>query len=117
MASSLDTLLANEKPEVVRQAQLKADRILMEIRLSEVRALLQKTQKDMAEAMGVTQPTDRHGPAGTDLRTCSPGGELVTSQAHCRQVVLRLLVFSWELLRIYLPYRACEPVTAPEIDG
>jgi len=52
MASSLDTLLANEKPEVVRQAQLKADRILMEIRLSEVRALLQKTQKDMAEAGG-----------------------------------------------------------------
>lgn len=57
MANSLDALLANEKPDVVRRAQIKADRILLEIRLNEVRALLQKTQKDLAEAMGVTQPT------------------------------------------------------------
>ena len=72
MASSLDTLLASEKPEVVKQAQLKADRILMEIRLSEVRALLQKTQKDMAEAMGVTQPTIANmEKAGKDLKLSS----------------------------------------------
>lgn len=58
MANSLDRLLAREKPEVVRRAQTKADNILLEIRLGEVRSLLlQKTQKDMAEAMGVTQPT------------------------------------------------------------
>ncbi|MBK1872212.1 XRE family transcriptional regulator [Marinobacter sp. 1-3A] len=57
MANSLDKLLAAEKPEVVRRAQTKADNILLEIRLGEVRSLLQKTQKDMAEAMGITQPT------------------------------------------------------------
>lgn len=57
MANSLDRLLAREKPKVVRRAQTKADNILLEIRLGEVRSLLQKTQKDMAEAMGVTQPT------------------------------------------------------------
>lgn len=57
MANSLDKLLASEKPEVVKRAQAKSENILLEIRLNEVRALLQKTQKDMATAMGVTQPT------------------------------------------------------------
>jgi len=57
MANSLDKLLANEKPEVVKRAQAKAESTLLEIHLAEVRALLQKTQKDIAEAMGVTQPT------------------------------------------------------------
>lgn len=72
MANSLDALLANEKPDVVRRAQIKADRILLEIRLSEVRALLQKTQKDLAEAMGVTQPTIAHmEKAGNDLKLSS----------------------------------------------
>jgi predicted transcriptional regulator len=72
MANSLDKLLANEKPEVVKRAQIKADDILLEIRLNEVRALLQKTQKDMAEAMGVTQPTIASmEKAGKDLRLSS----------------------------------------------
>ena len=72
MANSLDKLLANEKPEVVRRAQAKADDVLLEIRLNEVRALLQKTQKDMAEAMGVTQPTIASmEKAGKDLRLSS----------------------------------------------
>ena len=57
MANSLDKLLASEKPEVVKRAQVKSENILLEIRLNEVRALLQKTQKEMAKAMGVTQPT------------------------------------------------------------
>jgi DNA-binding XRE family transcriptional regulator len=72
MANSLDKLLANEKPEVVRRARAKADDVLLEIRLNEVRALLQKTQKDMAEAMGVTQPTIASmEKAGKDLRLSS----------------------------------------------
>ena len=72
MANSLDKLLANEKREVVRRAQAKADDVLLEIRLNEVRALLQKTQKDMAEAMGVTQPTIASmEKAGKDLRLSS----------------------------------------------
>lgn len=57
MNDSLDTLLAREKPHIVERAQKKADSILLEIHLNEVRALLQKTQEDMAKAMGVTQPT------------------------------------------------------------
>ncbi|MCL1477313.1 XRE family transcriptional regulator [Marinobacter sp. M3C] len=57
MANSLDKLLASEKPEVIKRAQVKSENILLEIRLNEVRALLQKTQKEMAKAMGVTQPT------------------------------------------------------------
>ena len=57
MANSLDKLLASEKPEVIKRAQVKSENILLEIHLNEVRALLQKTQKEMAKAMGVTQPT------------------------------------------------------------
>lgn len=72
MANSIDKLLAREKPEVIRRAQVKADRILLEIRLSEVRTLLQKTQTDMAEAMGVTQPTIANmEKAGKDLKLSS----------------------------------------------
>ena len=56
MANSLDKLLASEKPEVIKRAQVKSENILLEIHLNEVRALLQKTQKEMAKAMGVTQP-------------------------------------------------------------
>jgi DNA-binding XRE family transcriptional regulator len=57
MAKSLEQLLAEEKPEVVSNARAKADEMLFEIRLSEVRALLEKTQNDLANALGVTQPT------------------------------------------------------------
>jgi DNA-binding XRE family transcriptional regulator len=72
MANSLDALLASGKPDVVRRAQIKADRILLEIRLSKVRVLLQKTQKDLAEAMGVTQPTIANmEKAGKDLKLSS----------------------------------------------
>ena len=72
MGSSLDALLANEKPEVVKRAQIKADRILLEIHLSEVRALLEKTQKEMADAMGVTQPTIANmEKGGKDLKLSS----------------------------------------------
>lgn len=57
MANSLDKLLASEKLDVVKRAQAQAESTLLKIHLTEVRALLQKTQNEMAEAMGVTQPT------------------------------------------------------------
>lgn len=57
MANSLEKLLAKEKPEVVQRAQAKAESTLLEIRLAEIRMLLQKTQNELAKAMGVTQPT------------------------------------------------------------
>ncbi|MCE0734260.1 helix-turn-helix domain-containing protein [Halomonas sp. G15] len=72
MARKLEDLIANEKPEVVAAAQAKADEMLLELRLAELRQLVDMTQAQMAEAMGVKQPTiaglER---AGQDLRLSS----------------------------------------------
>ena len=55
--SNLDDLLAKESPEMVERINQKADEIVTEIRLNEIRQWLDKTQCDIAEAMGVAQPT------------------------------------------------------------
>lgn len=57
MARKLEDLLAREKPEIVEAAQEKADEILLELRLSELRQLVEMTQEQMGHAMGVKQPT------------------------------------------------------------
>jgi DNA-binding XRE family transcriptional regulator len=57
MARSLEHLISAEKPEVVANARAKADAILLNIHLAELRELVQKTQGDMALALGVKQPT------------------------------------------------------------
>lgn len=57
MARTLDQILENEKPEVVANAKAKAESILLNIQLSEIRCLMEKTQNEMADAMGVKQPT------------------------------------------------------------
>ncbi|MFL1455755.1 helix-turn-helix domain-containing protein [Marinobacter sp. GN3S48] len=57
MGRSLDQMLAEEKPEVVEAANAKADAILLDIHLAELRAMLGKTQMDIAAALGVKQPT------------------------------------------------------------
>lgn len=57
MARTLEQLLDSEKPEVVAAARAKADEILLDMRLSEVRRLVEMTQAQMADAMGVRQPT------------------------------------------------------------
>lgn len=57
MARTLEQILETEKPEVVANAKTRADDILLNIHLAEVRALMEKTQADMAEALGVKQPT------------------------------------------------------------
>lgn len=57
MARTLDQILAAEKPEVVANAQAKADAILLNIHLAELREHVQKTQGDVALALGVKQPT------------------------------------------------------------
>ena len=57
MARKLEDLLAREKPEVVTAAEAKADDMLLEIRLAEIRQLAEKTQAEVAGAMGVKQPT------------------------------------------------------------
>ncbi len=57
MARTFDQILQSEKPEVVAKARAKAEDMLLNIRLGEIRALLDKTQADMAKALGVKQPT------------------------------------------------------------
>lgn len=57
MTRRLGQLIANESPEVVNRAKAKADGMLLELRLSEIRRLVEMTQMEMAEALGVKQPT------------------------------------------------------------
>ncbi|MDT7525376.1 MULTISPECIES: helix-turn-helix transcriptional regulator [Idiomarinaceae] len=57
MARTLEQLIANEKPELIARASKKADAMLLTIRLSEIRKLVNKTQVDLANSMGIKQPT------------------------------------------------------------
>lgn len=57
MARTLKQILAAEKPEVVKSAQEKAEEILLNIHLAELRELVEKTQMDVANALGIKQPT------------------------------------------------------------
>ena len=57
MGRTLNQILQAEKPEVAAQAKAKAETTLLHIQLAEIRALMQKTQADMAAALGVKQPT------------------------------------------------------------
>lgn len=65
----LDKLLAKETPEAIERINEQADDILTGIRLAEIRQWLEKTQVDMAKAMGVAQPTiAKMEKSGNDLR-------------------------------------------------
>lgn len=57
MGKSLRQLLAEEKPEVAAAAQVQADEILLNIHLAELREKVNKTQVEMAQALGIKQPT------------------------------------------------------------
>ncbi|WP_118987072.1 helix-turn-helix domain-containing protein [Photorhabdus sp. CRCIA-P01] len=57
MARTLDQILANEKPEVVANAQAVATEMLLNIHLAELRERVQKTQSEIALALGIKQPT------------------------------------------------------------
>ncbi len=57
MARTLEQILANEKPQVVEAAKQKAAEMLLEIHLAEIRTRANMTQKEIAEALGVKQPT------------------------------------------------------------
>ncbi|MEH3412036.1 helix-turn-helix domain-containing protein [Phytobacter diazotrophicus] len=57
MGRTLEQLLADEKPEVVAQAESMATEILLNIHLAELREKVQKTQVEMAHALGIRQPT------------------------------------------------------------
>ncbi len=57
MARSLNDILAKEKPEVVVKAKKIATEMLLNIHLAELREKAELTQKNVAFAMGVKQPT------------------------------------------------------------
>lgn len=57
MGRMLEQLLADEKPEVVAAAQAQAQDMLLNIHLAELREQVAKTQVEMAERLGVKQPT------------------------------------------------------------
>lgn len=72
MGRTLDQILATEKPEVLAKAQEKAEEMLLNIHLAELRERVQKTQVDVADLLGVKQPTvaEMEKP-GRDLRLSS----------------------------------------------
>jgi len=57
MARSLNEIIAKEKPEVVVKAKEMATEMLLNIHLAELRKKAELTQKNVAFAMGVKQPT------------------------------------------------------------
>jgi len=57
MGKSLRQLLAEEKPEVAAAARVQAEEILLNIHLAELREKVNKTQVEMAQALGIKQPT------------------------------------------------------------
>ncbi|MCU7837706.1 MAG: helix-turn-helix domain-containing protein [gamma proteobacterium symbiont of Taylorina sp.] len=57
MARTLQSILKNEKPEIVAKAKKLATDMLLNIHLAELRDKTELTQKDVASAMGVKQPT------------------------------------------------------------
>lgn len=57
MGRTLEQLLAEEQPDVVADAQAMATDILLNIHLAELREKVQKTQVEMAQALGIRQPT------------------------------------------------------------
>ena len=57
MARTLEQILAVEKPGIVKRAQEKSEEMLLNIHLAELRELVQKTQVDLANVLGIKQPT------------------------------------------------------------
>ena len=57
MGRTLDQILKQEKPEVVAAAKEKAADMLLSIHLAELRKKAELTQNEMADLLGVKQPT------------------------------------------------------------
>ena len=57
MARTLDKLISDQKPEIVKNARKKADDMVLGIHLAQLRERMKVTQEDMAKTLGVKQPT------------------------------------------------------------
>ena len=72
MGRTLEELIAQQKPEVVANAQEKAAEMLLSIHLAELRKQLELTQADMAARLGIKQPTVANmEKEGQDMRLSS----------------------------------------------
>lgn len=57
MSKTLERLIAGQTPEVVAKAQTLEQEMLLNIHLAELRERVQKTQNEMAQELGLKQPT------------------------------------------------------------
>ncbi|WP_263754395.1 helix-turn-helix domain-containing protein [Kosakonia cowanii] len=57
MSKTLEQLIAGQTPEVVAKAQTLAQEMLLNIHLAVLRERVQKTQNEMAQELGLKQPT------------------------------------------------------------
>ncbi len=57
MSKTLEQLIAKQKTNVVTAAQSLAQEMLLNIHLAELRERVQKTQIEMAQELGLKQPT------------------------------------------------------------
>ncbi|MGP3591604.1 helix-turn-helix domain-containing protein [Vagococcus sp. WN89Y] len=57
MSKTLEQLIAEQRPEVVTAAQALAQETLLNIHLAELRERVKKTQSEMAQELGLKQPT------------------------------------------------------------
>lgn len=72
MASTLEQILQQEKPEVVVQAKKTAANMLLNIHLAELRDRMGLTQHQLAQALNIKQPTvSDMEQAGRDIKLSS----------------------------------------------
>lgn len=72
MAKTLEQIIANEKPEVVTEAQKTATAMLLNIHLAELRERINLTQSDIATKLDIKQPTvSDMEQAGRDIKLSS----------------------------------------------
>jgi transcriptional regulator with XRE-family HTH domain len=72
MTRRLEDLIADERPEIVEAAQAKADAMLFDLRLAQLREQANLTQEKIAQMMQVMQPTVAgFEKSGQDLRLSS----------------------------------------------
>lgn len=57
MAKTLEELLEKQDPELIMRARERADKILLDLRLADLRAYVRKTQNEMAQELGIRQST------------------------------------------------------------
>jgi plasmid maintenance system antidote protein VapI len=90
MAKSFDELVARTTTRKVRAAAKKrADQLLGEMLLSDLRQLTGKTQKDVAEALGIKQPTLARMERQRDIRLTTLG-KVVEALGGDLEVLVRL---------------------------